>query len=303
MKIIRRAIRGAAALAVLGGLVLAVRAFWLEPRSIRLMRYELSLPDWPVGCDGLRVAVLSDLHVGSPFNGLEKLRHIVELTQSAAPDLVLLPGDFVIHRVPGGRFVAPEATAKELGRLSAALGSWAVLGNEDWRLGAERVGEALESAGIRVLDDTAVPIGAQRCTFWLAGISDYTEGRHDVRRALQSVSEGLAVLAFTHNPDVFPEVPGRVSLTVAGHTHGGQVALPWIGRPIVPSLYGQRYAAGHIVEGGRHLFVSTGIGTSILPVRFRVPPEISLLTLRPLALAPRAATEREMRVVGDLGYP
>ncbi len=83
----------------------------------------------------------------------------------------------------------------------------------------------------------------------------------------------------THNPDVFPKVPDRVTLTLAGHTHGGQVRLPLIGPPVVPSQFGQRFAAGHVVEGGRHLFVATGVGTSILPVRFRVPPAVTVLTL------------------------
>jgi predicted MPP superfamily phosphohydrolase len=83
----------------------------------------------------------------------------------------------------------------------------------------------------------------------------------------------------THNPDVFPFVPDRVSLAVAGHTHGGQVRLPLVGRPVVPSRFGQRFAAGHVVEGSRHLFVATGVGTSILPVRFRVPPAVAVLTL------------------------
>jgi predicted MPP superfamily phosphohydrolase len=88
------------------------------------------------------------------------------------------------------------------------------------------------------------------------------------------------VVAFTHNPDLFPDVPARVALTIAGHTHGGQVFLPWLGRPVVPSRYGERYAIGHVVENGRHLFVSPGLGTSIVPVRFRVPPEVSVLILR-----------------------
>ena len=84
-----------------------------------------------------------------------------------------------------------------------------------------------------------------------------------------------------HNPDVFPDVPSRITLTLAGHTHDGQVDLPIAGRLIVPSVFGQRFAAGHVVEGGRHLFVTTGLGTSILPIRFRVPPVISILTVNP----------------------
>jgi predicted MPP superfamily phosphohydrolase len=94
-------------------------------------------------------------------------------------------------------------------------------------------------------------------------------------------------VAFTHNPDVFPQVPGRVAITFAGHTHGGQARFPFFGAPIVPSSYGQRYASGHVVEEGRHLFVTTGLGTSIFPVRFRVPPEIAMLRL----FCSRAATD------------
>ena len=98
---------------------------------------------------------------------------------------------------------------------------------------------------------------------------------------LGAINTDHAVLAFTHNPDVFPDIPESVSLTVGGHTHGGQVYIPFVGRPMVPSEYAGRYASGHIIENGKHLFVSTGIGTSILPVRFFVPPEISVLTLVP----------------------
>ena len=101
-----------------------------------------------------------------------------------------------------------------------------------------------------------------------------------MRQALARVGDDAPVIALTHNPDVFPHVPDRVALTIAGHTHGGQVWLPIVGRPIVPSKYGERYAIGHVVEDGRHLFVSPGLGTSIIPVRFRVPPEISIVALR-----------------------
>lgn len=102
----------------------------------------------------------------------------------------------------------------------------------------------------------------------------------DVAASLKHVeSDDDPVLLLTHNPDIFPDVPPRVSLTLAGHTHGGQVNFPFFGRLVVPSRYGQRYAMGHVVEGGRHLFVSGGVGTSILPVRFRVPPEIVVITI------------------------
>jgi uncharacterized protein len=258
----------------------ALWGFVVEPRSLTNENYEITLPGWSAACDGVRVAVLADLHVGSPFNGPSKLRRIRELTQRAQPDLILLAGDYVIHGVTGGRFVAPEVIASELRSLTAPFGVWAVLGNHDWWLDAPRVKRALESVGIPVLEDSAVSVGRGACRFWVAGISDFWEGRHDVAQALTRVPDSEAVIAFTHNPDVFPMIPARVSLTIAGHTHGGQVYVPLVGRPVVPSNYAQRYAVGHIVEQNRHLFVSAGLGTSILPVRFLVPPEISILTLR-----------------------
>jgi uncharacterized protein len=252
---------------------------WLEPSGLRNEDYDLLLPGWPEACSGLRIAVLADLHVGSPWNGLAKLAEVVELTQRAHPDLVLLAGDYVIHGVVGGHFVPPEDSTRVLGQLSAPTGVFAVLGNHDWWLDAERVRGALESAGIPVLEDESRQIASAGCRFWLVGVGDYWEGAHDVGAALSGVPEDATAILLTHNPDLFPEVPARVALTIAGHTHGGQVYLPGIGRPVVPSKFGERYAIGHVVEGGRHLFVSSGVGTSIVPVRFLVQPEVSVIRL------------------------
>src|SRR5262249_55004813 len=139
---------------------------------------------------------------------------------------------------------------------------------------------ALTRAGIRVLEDTSVSLTTPSGPVWVAGVSDFWSGKHDVNRALRAIpSDGAPILLITHNPDIFPEVPKRVLLTLAGHTHGGQVRLPLIGSPIVPSRYGQRYVMGHIQEDGRDLFVTTGVGTSGIPVRFGVPPVISVLTI------------------------
>jgi len=270
---------GAAAL--VAALALGVWAFAIEPASLTVRKYELSVPHWNVQLAGLQVAVLADLHVGSPFNGISKLNRIVELTNSLKPDLIVIPGDFVVHGVLGGSFVAPEDTAAALARLKAPLGVWASLGNHDWWLDARRVASALEKQNIPVLEDQAVQIRRGDTHFWLIGISDFWEGRHDIRKAMGRVTDDAPVLMFTHNPDVFPTISDRFSLLIAGHTHGGQVYLPLLGRPIVPSQYGQRFAYGHVVEDGRNMFVSPGLGTSILPVRFRVPPEVTLLVLNP----------------------
>ena len=273
-------LRRLAGLASLLALSLGLWAFWLEPASLFNEDHELPLPSWPQSCNGLRVAVLADLHVGSPFNGVDKLEKIVDLTLKAKPDLILLAGDYTIHGVPGGTFVAPETMAKGLQRLAAPLGVFAVLGNHDHWEGVQRVRRALESAGIEVLDDEPVPLALRECSFWLVGLSDMVTGARNYQAALAQIPLGRPTIAFTHNPDAFPILPKNISLTIAGHTHGGQVRFPLLGRLVVPSEYGERYAVGHVVEDARHLFVSPGLGTSILPVRFLVPPEVSVLTLR-----------------------
>ena len=179
----KRLVRGSI---VCGALLLAalVWGFLIEPRLLRNEDYTIAVPRWPATCDGLRVAVLTDLHVGSPMNGVDKLREIVALTRRAQPDLVLLAGDYVIHGVAGGHFTPPETIAQALRSLSAPRGVWAVLGNHDWWLDAPRVRDALEANGIPVLEDQAVPVRSGACEFWLAGIGDFWEAPHDVRRAL-----------------------------------------------------------------------------------------------------------------------
>jgi predicted MPP superfamily phosphohydrolase len=272
-----RLVRASLMLLAMTVFALGLWAFWLEPASLTLVEERIRLARGGRGI--LRVAILTDLHVGSPFNGLDKLRRIVDRTNAVRPDLVCILGDLVIQGVVGGRFVAPEDIAAELKRLRATAGVVAVLGNHDGWLNHHRVRSALERNGIRVVEETAARVTTPAARLWVAGISDMWTGRPDVSAALAAVTDDDPVILLTHSPDVFPQVPDRVTITLAGHTHGGQVRFPLLGRPVVPSKFGQRFAAGHIVERKRHLYVATGIGTSILPVRFRVQPAVALLTL------------------------
>jgi predicted MPP superfamily phosphohydrolase len=260
--------------AALGAWAVLIEPGWVVARETRL-----SIPRWPAAIGPLRIVALSDLHTGAPHVTVAKLDEIVARVNAARPDLIVLLGDYVIHGVIGGRFVEPERTAAALRGLTAPLGVFAILGNHDWWYDGGRVGRALSEAGIRLLDDAAVPIETRGGPLWIAGVSDLYTRPADVGRALAAVPEGAPVIVLTHNPDVFVRVPAGVLLTLAGHTHGGQVNLPIVGRLIVPSEYGERFAIGHVREDGRDLFVTPGIGTSILPVRFGVPPEISVLTV------------------------
>jgi len=258
---------------------LGLWSLWLEPASLRVQRVDVPVA-WPYARP-LRVAVVSDLHVGSPYHGLSRLPSTVALINATGPDLIFIAGDFVTLGVLGGHRVPPDSIARVLAGLRAPAGVFAVLGNHDRAYNAPWVQAALTSAGIRVLEDTAIEITTPSGPAWIAGVSDYWTGPHDIHRALRAVTDtATPVLLLTHNPDLFPRIPARVTLTIAGHTHGGQVRLPLIGSPVVPSAYGQRYVRGSITEGGRHLFVSTGIGTSDVAVRLGVPPTIFLLTLR-----------------------
>lgn len=258
---------------------LGIWAVAIEPGWVVTRETRVPVARWPAELGLLRIAALADLHTGAPHITVGKLREIVAAVNATGPDLVVLLGDYVIHGVVGGHFVDIEPTAAALRQLRAPLGVFAVLGNHDWWYNGPRTTRALQAAGIRVLEDAAAVVTLRGRPLWIAGVGDARTRPADIPRALAAVPGDAPLLVLTHNPDLFPRLPERVLLTLAAHTHGGQVNLPVLGRLIVPSRFGERYAIGHVHENGRDLFVSPGIGTRIIPVRFRVPPEISLLTV------------------------
>jgi predicted MPP superfamily phosphohydrolase len=252
-------------------------AFWVEPASLRLTRTDVALDHAP-DLKGLRIAVISDLHGGAPFIDDAKIAQVVGLTNAARPDLILLTGDLNAHMYfHVGMSI--DHVIEKLKPLSAPLGVYAVIGNHDRWEGADKVTALLEKAGIPVLENASTRLRTPRGAFTLVGIGDAEKRADDPDRALSGVPRGADALCFTHSPDSFPRLTRTCVLTIAGHTHGGQVNLPLVGRLIVPSRYGRRYAAGLVREDGKVLFVSTGIGTSNLAVRLGVPPEIVLITL------------------------
>ena len=268
---------------VLAPACLLAWALWVEPQRLVVNRAELTLPRWPKALGGLRVALISDLHVGSPFWDLRALSRLVERTNAEHPDLILLAGDYQINGVRGGVYVAPEPIAERLAALMAPLGVFAVLGNHDWWNDGERTRRALAARGITVLEESARRLERAGTPFYVAGLADQLTRPSNPRAVLAALPADAPVLLLVHEPDVFETFPREglsPTLTLAGHTHGGQVLLPLLGRRVVPSRFGERYAYGHVIEGERHLFVTSGVGTSIFPVRFLVPPEIALLTLR-----------------------
>ncbi len=256
--------------------------FFIEPNRLVVRHETIQIDQWPRELNDIRIAVLSDIHAGGAFIDERKLRTIVERTNALQPEMIVILGDYIAG--DGRRHplrMTPELFAPILKDLHAPLGVYSVLGNHDWWYNGGHVREALEQNGIKVLDDEVFKVEARGTSFWLVGLADLWTRPQHIAETMAQVPENTTVIALTHNPDIFPNVPSRVQLLIAGHTHGAQIHLPVIGYVVEPSnRYGERYARGHVIEHGHHLFVTTGIGTSIIPVRFGVPPEIVLLTVK-----------------------
>lgn len=263
----------------------------------RVTSYRIRPPAWGGG-PGLRIAILADIHACNPWMGLGRIGRIVEETNALDPDLVLLLGDYEPAVFPVLSKVDRRELAGRIAGLTAPLGVFGVLGNHDWEhdrearrrgSGPVAVGAALAEAGVGMLENQAVRLEKDGRGFWVAGLGSQLaislkggrrnwRGVDDLPATMAQIDDNAPVLLMAHEPDIFPQVTERVALTVSGHTHGGQVNLfGWM--PMVPSRFGARYAYGHVVEEGRHLVVSGGLGYSLLPLRFMRSPEIVMLEL------------------------
>ncbi len=288
---------------LLGGVALAggvgSYAFGFEPRfRLVVTEWDVETPRWTYDRP-LRIVIVTDIHAVRPWMPPERIREIVATANGLGGDLIALLGDFVSGL--GQRFRSGRVTAAEwsppLAELQAPLGVHAILGNHDWWSDPEAIKAALAEVGIPLFQNRAVKIGGET-PFWLAGTDSMVAhrlrhgeflGEDDLPGTLAQITDDAPAVLMAHEPDIFVDVPERFAVTLSGHTHGGQVSLPFLGRPIVPSAYGERFAYGHIREGGRDLVVSAGLGCSVMPVRFGVPPEITVVTLRKPASAEVAA--------------
>ena len=271
-----------------------VYAFDVEPlHRLVVTSYAPALPNWDPGLR-LRVAVLADFHICEPFMPFDRVAEIVDATNALKPDLVLLLGDYPAGKI-AWRKLPLDQFARMMEDLKAPLGTHAILGNHDWwddkavqkaRRGPPAVKGLLEARGIPVMENQALRLTKDGRPFWIAGLADqqpfedvWTSVSYaDVPRTLAAVTDSAPVILMAHEPDIFMDVPDRVSLTLAGHTHGGQVRI--FGRsPAIRKIYGHDYSYGHVVQDGRHMIVSGGFGMSRIPMRFGVPPEIVLLEL------------------------
>lgn len=225
----------------------------------------------------LRILLLSDIHVAGPDMPPERLGRIVRQVNAQRPDIVLIAGDFVSDKqLAITRFSLSEAIAPLHG-LRSRLGTFAVLGNHDhWRNAAE-AHAALHRVGVTVLDNDAARAGP----LVIGGLDDAFTHHDDLNTTLRAMADlGGEPVLLSHSPDPFPRVPAGVTLMLAGHTHCGQIRLPFLGAVSYMSEYGAKYACGVVVENGKTLIVGAGLGTSILPLRLGAVPDMWSITIR-----------------------
>jgi predicted MPP superfamily phosphohydrolase len=269
-------------------LVLLAFAGWLILNASAMpvvRRVEIALP-FPADAPRkpVTVALLTDTHLSGPDNSPARMARIVAQVNALKPDLILLGGDY-IGDAKGGATYDARASIAAFGGLRAPLGVVAVLGNHDSRSRKNRVAldgpdwtAAFARMGITLLQDGVV----RRGPLAIGGLQDVYTRRPDLPDTLAAMMRvGGARLILSHGPDIFPALPDTPSLTLVGHTHCGQVALPFAGVVYVPSKYGTRYACGLYRDGPKAMIVAAGVGTSGLPIRMLAPPDIWLITIKP----------------------
>lgn len=279
--------------AVMGVAGVAGYSYLYELRNVQITRRSIPIRGLPQPLAGLRIVHLTDLHHG-PWTSLSYLKRVFEQTNALQPDLVVLTGDYVHD---SDVYIAPVVRAMH--DLKARIGVVATLGNHDWwEDGGHMIDEFRRHTSIPLVDNDRMYISGDRTlerhighadakhAICVAGLGDLWEGSPDGEVALGGVPEFMPRLLLSHNPDTAEEAcvrkyAPRIDLMLSGHTHGGQALIPGLGTPVTPSRYGQKYAAGLVQSPSGPVYVNRGIGTTIIPMRFRVRPEIAVLELVP----------------------
>ncbi len=243
-----------------------------EANSLKIEKVKISLARLPRKLNGFRIVQLSDIH-HSPFTGIKHIKNAVKMANELKPDMFVLTGDYVSHE---SEYIAPMAEV--LGRLESEFGTYACLGNHDHWTDAELVTELLRQRDINVLINEGIRFDARDVSFWLCGVDDYSVGKTDLKAALHGSYADEMKMLLAHNPAILSRAARLdVDLVFSGHTHGGQIRIREKEKKVLPH---RRLSNGLHKRKSTQMYITRGIGTVVLPVRYRCPPEISLIELR-----------------------
>ena len=280
------------------GLLCVVYGYFIEPQRLVVRRETLAIKGWNPAFNNFKIVAVSDIHGGSNGASAANIQRVVREANARNADLIVLLGDYVSQQhdsapIEQRDLKMPMAeVADNLRGLQAKYGVYAVLGNHDGWFGTAKTAAELRRVGIKTLEtQMAVIENADGQKIRLLGLKDHQQIKTwesfaaEIRGAIESNEPDGDLIVLEHSPDFLALVkqgtpaPGDIKLMLDGHTHGGQIWLPLIGAPVVPSSYGQKFAQGHVIEDGTDIYITAGIGTSIMPFRFLVPPEIAVLTI------------------------
>jgi predicted MPP superfamily phosphohydrolase len=258
-------------------ILLLIDAFLVEPYSPAVVKKRFIINDWPDELNNFTIVQISDLHTG---NLGKRERIAIREINDANPELILITGDFIQYPQ------SLDNCKKFIASLRAKYGIWGVFGNWDHYVirNPRKLQRAFEGSAIKILNNAHQAFEVQGRRFWLVGVDDMRTGDYDLKKALRGIPEGDCKILMSHTPDVIGDVKGkRISLILSGHTHGGQVRLPFYGAVITMSHYGKKYEMGEYRVGDTVMYVSRGLGTSTVPVRFMCRPEITVIHCLPLS--------------------
>lgn len=243
--------------------------------EIEVTQHTVRLKNLPRVFDGLKLVHLTDIH-HSKFVSLNEVLRMVELSNQQDPDVVLLTGDYITW---SKKFISPVGEA--LGNLKSRFGVYAVLGNHDVRVNADQVAQALKKAHIEVLRNASARIDLRGEGLWIAGVDEYMYGESDIPAAMMEIPRLQPRILLAHNPEIIGEAARhQIDFVLAGHTHGGQVRIPYMRSINVVTQPGREVLEGFVSNGRTQMYISRGLGKVVVPLRILCPPEIPVFYLR-----------------------
>ncbi len=248
------------------------------PNCLEVNTYDIEVENWNKDLEKLKIVFFSDNHTDGVFGTMFKLRRIIDSINAQNPDIVFFGGDIARGRASPNYDM--KEIAKEFKRIKSNYGTFCVYGNHDWGYGAYKIKKLFETSNLKFFENESVEIFTKYGNFKLVTLADSTMRYVNFYKAFKGVGLKEPTIVLSHSPDPFPACPRQFSIMLAGHTHGGQIDLPFIGPLLVPSIYGKKYAKGLITENNKTLYVTHGCGSATLFARFPTKPEIAVLKLK-----------------------